>query len=83
MDRPWLDAAGLRIEAVTGDPNAAPALTGEDIVGILELARVAAHESGDRTNAPLAAYLVGVAHGRDPERSLVDLLVAAAGGADD
>ena len=28
---------------------------------LLKLARIAAHESGARTNAPLLAYLVGVA----------------------
>lgn len=36
---------------------------------LLDLARVAAHESGERTNAPLLCYLLGVAaarSGRDP-----------------
>jgi hypothetical protein len=27
--------------------------------GVLDLARIAAHESGDRRNAPLLCYLVG------------------------
>lgn len=31
---------------------------------LLELARLAAHESGDRRNAPLLCYLVGVAAAR-------------------
>ncbi|HEY8029536.1 MAG TPA: DUF6457 domain-containing protein [Gaiellaceae bacterium] len=30
---------------------------------LLDLARVAAHESGDRTNAPLLCYLLGRAGG--------------------
>ena len=30
---------------------------------LLELARIAAHESGDRTNAPLLCYLLGRAGG--------------------
>lgn len=30
---------------------------------LLELARIAAHESGDRRNAPLLCYLVGRAGG--------------------
>jgi hypothetical protein len=29
---------------------------------LLDLARIAAHESGERTNAPLLCYLVGLAH---------------------
>ena len=31
---------------------------------ILTLARIAAHDSGQRTNAPLICFLVGVAVGR-------------------
>ena len=31
----------------------------EDAATLLDLARVAAHESGERTNAPLLCYLVG------------------------
>jgi len=38
-------------------------LTEAEIVTLLDLARVAAHESGDRTNAPLLCYLVGRANG--------------------
>ena len=30
---------------------------------LLDLARIAAHDSGDRTNAPLLCYLVGRAQG--------------------
>ena len=37
---------------------------------ILDLARIAAHESGDRTNAPLLCYLLGRAQG---EKSLDEL----------
>jgi pyruvate/2-oxoglutarate dehydrogenase complex dihydrolipoamide dehydrogenase (E3) component len=37
---------------------------------LLELARVAAHDSGDRTNAPLLCYLAGLARagGADLDR---------------
>jgi hypothetical protein len=34
---------------------------------LLDLARVAAHDSGERTNAPLLCYLLGVAVGRGAE----------------
>jgi hypothetical protein len=37
---------------------------------ILDIARIAAHESGDRTNAPLLCYLLGRAQG---EKSLGEL----------
>lgn len=79
VTRAWLDASRDRIAAATGDAGSGPALADEAIAAILDLARVAAHESGDRTNAPLAAYLVGVAHGCHPERSLAELVAAASG----
>jgi len=34
-----------------------------DAATLLDLARIAAHESGERTNAPLLCYLVGRARG--------------------
>jgi len=37
---------------------------------LLDLARIAAHESGDRTNAPLLCFLLGRAQG---EKSLDEL----------
>ena len=43
-------------------------LKGDDVVTLLDLAAIAAHESGQRTNAPLLCYLVGKAeHGADLE----------------
>ena len=38
-------------------------LTDAEATTLLDLARVAAHESGDRTNAPLLCYLLGRAGG--------------------
>jgi hypothetical protein len=38
-------------------------LTDAEQATLLELARIAAHESGDRTNAPLLCYLLGRAPG--------------------
>ena len=43
------------------------------------LARVAAHESGDRTNAPLVCYLVGMARAQGDGRALSELVDAAVG----
>ncbi len=38
-------------------------LTDAEQTTLLDLARIAAHESGDRTNAPLLCYLLGRAGG--------------------
>jgi len=38
-------------------------LTETEIETLLDLARIAAHESGDRRNAPLLCFLVGRANG--------------------
>lgn len=71
----WLEElrTGLERELEgAGDLSLSPA----DIESLLELARRAAHESGDRTNAPLAAYLVGLAQGRSGTAALRDVLAA-------
>jgi hypothetical protein len=70
----WLEAAGARLVVAVGDDPGAYALTDAEQVDLLDLARVAAHDSGERTNAPLLAYLVGVARGRHPERTVADLV---------
>jgi hypothetical protein len=38
-------------------------LGAEEIETLLDVARIAAHESGDRRNAPLLCYLIGRAGG--------------------
>ena len=48
-------------------------LSENDVRELLDIARVAAHWSGDRTNAPLLCYLIGRALG---ERPLDELLEA-------
>ena len=48
-------------------------LSGADADALLELARIAAHESGDRRNAPLLTYLIGRSRG---DRPLADVLEA-------
>lgn len=58
MDAWLIDAR----DAVAGAAGVSPGeleLTDEEAQTLLELARVAAHESGERTNAPLLCYLVG------------------------
>ena len=43
----------------SGVPAGRLELDEEAAATLLELARVAAHESGERTNAPLLCYLIG------------------------
>ena len=55
----WLTKAR---DALAARANLAPAeleLSEADVDTLLDLARIAAHESGERTNAPLLCYLVG------------------------
>jgi uncharacterized protein DUF6457 len=44
-------------------------LSDEDVDALLKIARIAAHESDDRRNAPLLTYLVGRT-GRSPTQIL-------------
>jgi Domain of unknown function (DUF6457) len=60
----WLRQARDRLAEAAGEDPASLDLTQEEIDELLELARVAAHESGERINAPLLCYLVGLAHAR-------------------
>ncbi len=66
-----LEERGARVE--TADIR-----HGDEVEALLELARIAAHESGERTNAPLVCYLVGLARGRYG-RALDDLVDAVVG----
>lgn len=73
----WLDRMQERLAQAGGSTE--QALSPAEIEALLELARAASHESGERTNAPLATYLVGVAHGRNPDIDLQKLVAAALG----
>ncbi|MFN8185703.1 MAG: DUF6457 domain-containing protein [Gaiellales bacterium] len=69
----WLSAARDRLADAVGDAPATYELRQEDVDALLEVARVAAHDSGDRTNAPLLTFLVGLALGRHGERTLAEV----------
>jgi hypothetical protein len=60
----WLTAARDRLAEAAGESPETLALGQAEIDEVLELARIAAHESGERINAPLLCYLAGVAQGR-------------------
>ena len=59
----WLTEARDAVAAAAGVPASELALSDEEGAVLLELARIAAHDSGERTNAPLLCYLVGRAQG--------------------
>lgn len=55
----WLSEAREAVAAAAGLPPAELDLSDDDAATLLDLARIAAHESGERTNAPLLCYLLG------------------------
>jgi hypothetical protein len=73
----WLEDARQRLERGVEDAGEL-VLSSRDAEVLLELARIAAHESGERTNAPLVCFLVGVAVGRGTAtvESAVELALA-------
>ncbi len=58
MDQ-WLADSRTALAQASGVSADRLELSDDDVATLLELARVAAHESGERTNAPLLCYLVG------------------------
>jgi hypothetical protein len=64
---PWLSDAREAIAAAAGVPKEELELSDDDAATLLDLARLAAHESGERTNAPLLCYLVGLARRGDAD----------------
>jgi hypothetical protein len=58
MDQ-WLSDARDALARTSGVPTERLELDDDAVRELLELARVAAHDSGERTNAPLLCYLVG------------------------
>lgn len=54
------DARGNLIDDLA-EQIGAPPLTQDEIDALLELAAQAAHGTGDRTTAPLASFLAGIA----------------------
>ena len=63
------------VAAATGIPAPELEIGEEQARELLDLARLAAHESGERVNAPLLTYLAGIAVGKGAD---LDQVVAAA-----
>lgn len=59
----WLSQRADALASAGDVERARLELDDEGVDALLDLARIAAHESGDRRNAPLLCYLVGVARG--------------------
>lgn len=78
----WLSAARERLAAAVGDDATVYDLADDDVRVLLDLARVAAYDSGDRTNAPLACFLLGLAMGRHPGSALNDLATRTSSSSD-
>jgi hypothetical protein len=74
----WLAQARDRLAQAADEDPATLDLSQGDIDELLELARIAAHESGERINAPLLCYLAGVARARSGVE-LADLVDATVG----
>jgi hypothetical protein len=75
----WLETAADRLAHGVGDDPGDYWFDEREIERILDLAGVAAHEGGHKTNAPLLCYLVGLAQARHPELDLRQVVVAAIG----
>lgn len=64
----------MRVAAAVG---AEEQLSDADADALLKIARIAAHESGDRRNAPLLTYLIGRTRPDRPLDELLDEVVRA------
>ena len=60
----WLQDARDALAQAAAVPAEQLELGPDDERTLLDLARIAAHESGERTNAPLLCYLVGLAQAK-------------------
>jgi hypothetical protein len=68
----WLTEARDALARAAGVQPEELELDEEQTRTLLDLARIAAHDSGERTNAPLLCYLVGRAQGAADLETLAD-----------
>ena len=68
----WLADARAALAQAAGMQPEELELSDEDAATLLDLARVAAHDSGERMNAPLLCYLVGRARAGAALETLAD-----------
>jgi hypothetical protein len=68
----WLTEVRDALARAAGVPAEELELDDEQERTLLDLARIAAHDSGERTNAPLLCYLVGRARREVDLQTLAD-----------
>ena len=68
----WLQDARAALAEAAGLDAGELELSDAEAAILLDLARIAAHDSGERTNAPLLCYLVGRARGGADVETLAD-----------
>jgi hypothetical protein len=68
----WLTDARNALAEAAGVPPEELELDNDEVQTLLDLARIAAHGSGERTNAPLLCYLVGRAQRASDLDTLAD-----------
>ena len=73
----WLTEARDALALAAGVPPRELELDDDAVRTLLDLARIAAHSSGERTNAPLLCYLVGRAQGGAGLDELADAVRAS------
>lgn len=76
----WLHRITQSIATEAGADPESLQLSGEDVTTLLDLARIAAHRSGDRTNAPLLCYVLGIARAGGPPLDRLAATVREAAG---
>jgi uncharacterized protein DUF6457 len=74
---PWLTEARDALAQAAGVAPRELELDDDAVRTLLDLARIAAHSSGERTNAPLLCYLVGRAQGGAGLDELADAVRAS------
>jgi hypothetical protein len=57
----WLTEARNSVAEAADVDASSLELSESDVTTLLDVARIAAHDSGARTNAPLLCYLIGLA----------------------
>jgi hypothetical protein len=73
----WLTEARDALDQAAGVAPRELELDDDAVRTLLDLARIAAHSSGERTNAPLLCYLVGRAQGGAGLDELADAVRAS------
>jgi len=61
-------------ETAAAATSVEPELSDEEADALLEIARIAAHTSGDRRNAPLLCYLIGRGRGDQSVTGILETL---------